>query len=305
MVVLSGDNPRTVGAIAQQIGLDNNAAVDARDLGNDQQAILDCITRSSVLGRVTPAQKRLVVGALQEQGNVVAMTGDGVNDSLALKSADVGIAMGDAAPATKAVAQFVLLDNAFASLPVILAEGRRVIANVERVAQLFLAKNAMSFVAIVVGALAAGQFPVLPRQMTLLSTLTIGIPAFVVALAPNTTRFTQGFLRRIVSKSVPVGATIGLCVVGADHFSRDRSGTAATLTALTCFFMLLAHVARPLTTPKKALIISLAALSAVCMTVPHIRLFFGFDASARIVVVALLSAIPALLVIASSFRATQ
>jgi cation-transporting ATPase E len=244
----------------------------------------------------------MMVRALQQSGHVVAMTGDGVNDSLALKCADVGIAMGNAAPATKSVAQFVLLDSAFSSLPLILAEGRRVIANIERVAQLFLAKNAMSFLAIVVGAVSATRFPVFPRQMTLLSTLTIGVPAFLLALSRNARRFTPGFLGRIVSRSVPLGAVVGVCVVGADRVSRDTTGTAASITALLCFFALLHRVASPLTVKRLALIALLAATGAICVAVPPMRGFLGFDTSMRTFTVSVVCALPAVVAIGATFR---
>ena len=294
VIVLSGDNPVTVGAVAHDLGIDTEFVVDALALGNDRADIAAAMEGSSVFGRVTPAQKRTMVQVLQQHGHVVAMTGDGVNDSLALKSSDVGIAMGNATPATKAVAQFVLLDSAFASLPLILGEGRRVIANVERVAQLFLAKNAMSFLAIVVGAFSASRFPVFPRQMTLLSVLTIGIPAFFLALAPNTRRFIPGFLGRIVSRSVPLGAVIGLCVVCADRVSGDSTGTAATLTALMCFFALLHVVATPLTVGRFALIVSLATVAALCVALPPLQDFMGLHTSVHTVVVSLFCAVPAI-----------
>ena len=300
LVVLSGDNPLTVGAISHEVGIGHDGVVDARTL-HDETSLRVALGESSVFGRVTPEQKKEMVGLLQRQGNVVAMTGDGVNDTLALKSADVGIAMGNAAPATKAVAQFVLLDNSFAVLPAVLAEGRRVIANVERVAQLFLAKNAMSFLAIVVGAVSATSFPVLPRQMTLLSTLTIGIPAFLLALGPNTRRFRRGFLSRIVSRSVPVGAVTGLCVIVSDRLSNDRTGTAATITALVCFFALVRTVAEPLTAPRMLLVIGLMAGAAACVVAPGLRSFFGFALSTRIVAVATVCAVPAVVATATAF----
>jgi cation-transporting ATPase E len=174
--VISGDTPRTVAAVASRAGLDVGTPVDARTLPvDDPDALAEIAERTTVFGRVTPGQKRALVRALQAKGHVVAMTGDGVNDVLALKDADIGIAMGNAAQATKAVAQLVLLDSKFSHLPDVLAEGRRLIGNVERVASLFLAKNVMSAVAIVVAAGAGLAFPFLPRQLTLVSTFTIGI----------------------------------------------------------------------------------------------------------------------------------
>ena len=165
-----------------------------------------------MFGRVSPEQKRALVHALQANGHVVAMTGDGVNDALALKDADIGVAMGNGAQATKAVAQLVLLDGKFSHLPSVLAEGRRVIGNVERVANLFLAKNVMSLIAIITAAVFFLPFPFLPRQLTLVSAVTIGIPAFFLALGPNRRRYVPGFLRRVLRFAVPSGAVAGLAV---------------------------------------------------------------------------------------------
>ena len=203
--IISGDNPTTVAAIARRVGLQFDAAgiVDARTLGSDPEDLREVAARSTVFGRVSPEQKRALVQALQRNGHVVAMTGDGVNDVLALKDADIGIAMGNGAQATKAIAQLVLLDGSFSHLPAVLAQGRRVIGNIERVANLFVAKNMMSFFAILTAAGFALPFPFLPRQLTLVSALTIGIPAFFLALGPNTSRYVPGFLKRVLRFALP------------------------------------------------------------------------------------------------------
>jgi cation-transporting ATPase E len=305
VVVVSGDNPATVSAIAHEVGIESTNAIDARTLGDDSMAIDVALEQSSIFGRVSPMQKREMVHALQTRGHVVAMTGDGVNDSLALKRADVGIAMGNATPATKAVAQFVLLDSSFSSFPLMLGEGRRVIANIERVAQLFLAKNAMSFVAIVVGAVSATGFPVMPRQMTFLSTLTIGVPAFFLALAPNSRRFSRGFVSRIVSRSVPIGVAIGISVVMADRITGDSSGAAASITALICFFFLLLRVAQPLTMQKTLLIFGLACIATVCVAAPVTRDFLGFDTTISTLAVAGACCVPAIVAIGATTRPTR
>ena len=156
------------------------------------------LEQSSVFGRVTPHQKRAIVGALQSRGHVVAMTGDGVNDALALKDADIGVAMGNGAPATRAVAQIVLLDGSFATLPGVVAEGRRVIANIERVANLFVTKTVYAMLLAIAVGFARWPYPFLPRHLTIVSTLTIGIPAFFLALAPNTRRYEPGFVQRVL-----------------------------------------------------------------------------------------------------------
>jgi len=276
VIVISGDNPYTVGAIARVVGLEGHEPIDARTMGTTVEEISASLMRGNVFGRVSPEQKRTVVQALQEQGEVVAMTGDGVNDALALKRADIGIAMNNGAPATKAVAQLILLDGRFSHLPSVLAEGRRVIGNVERVANLFLAKNAMSLVAIIGAAVAGIQFPILPRHMTLISTVTIGIPAFILALGPNPRRYVPGLLKRVLSFAVPAGAIAGIAVVAANAVSDDNSGTGATMAALMSFFAILFILSRPLKGWKMALLLSMIGLAVTAYVTPLGSNFFGF-----------------------------
>ncbi len=304
--VISGDNPVTVAAVARSVGLDAGEAVDARTLPDDQDALREVLARTTVFGRVTPEQKRAFVHALQADGHVVAMTGDGVNDALALKDADIGVAMGSGAQATKAVAEIVLLDGRFSHLPDVLAEGRRVIGNVERVANLFVAKNAMSLVAILAVAFASLPFPFLPRHLTLVSTVTIGIPAFVLALGPNKRRYLPGFLGRILRFAVPAGAIAGLSVIASyliagrgygvapQDFGAQcavekgaatvadvacvRPGTGATMTLLVVFFWILVTLSRPLRVWKLALIASMVAIAGLAFALPLGRTFFSFDA---------------------------
>ena len=189
--------PQTVAAIARRVGLDiaGQPAVRRPDPRHRRRgAAGESSSRRRSSAGSAPEQKRALVHALQADGHVVAMTGDGVNDALAIKDADIGVAMNNGAQATKAVAQLVLLDGKFSHLPSVLAEGRRVIDNVERVANLFVAKNVMSLIAIVTAAAFALPFPFLPRQLTLVSAVTIGIPAFFLALGPNKRRYLPGFL---------------------------------------------------------------------------------------------------------------
>ena len=302
VVIISGDNPATVAAIARQVGLQVDQPIDARTIGETEEEIARHVDGAVVFGRVSPEQKRTIVRVLQSKGEVVAMTGDGVNDALALKWADIGIAMDNGAPATKAVAQLVLLDGQFSHLPHVLAEGRRVIGNVERVANLFLAKNAMSLVAIISAAIISTPFPLLPRHLTLLSTITIGIPAFILALGPNTQRYRPGLLRRIMSFAVPAGAVAGLTVVAADVVARNkwgvsegvkcsisdtaknvvneecwRVGSGATLAALVVFFAILAVLARPWRAWKIALVSAMCGLGVVAFVLPVAREFFNFN----------------------------
>lgn len=306
--VISGDNPDTVGAIARRLGLDVGEPVDARTLPDDQDALRAALAEGTVFGRVTPEQKRAFVHALQADGHVVAMTGDGVNDALALKDADIGVAMGNGAQATKAVAELVLLDGRFAHFPKVIAEGRRVIGNVERVANLFVAKNVMSLVAILVAAIAVFPFPLLPRHLTLVSTVTIGVPAFFLALGPNTRRYVPGFLARILRFAVPAGVVAGAAVmvsylvVGShygvpwDRFTERcltspasasttdlacwQPGTGATITLLTVFFWILVVLSRPLVSWKAVLVGAMMAIATFAFVLPAAREFFAFDAPA-------------------------
>jgi cation-transporting ATPase E len=315
--IISGDNPQTVAAVAREVGLDVGEPVDARTLGDDPDELRQVLARTTVFGRVSPEQKRAFVRALQADGHVVAMTGDGVNDALALKDADIGVAMGNGAQATKAVAELVLLDSRFSHLPHVLAEGRRVIGNVERVANLFVAKNAMSLVAILAAALVALPFPFLPRHLTLVSNVTIGIPAFVLALGPNRRRYLSGFLGRILRFAVPAGAVAGLAVMasyifGEGHYGLTRDefarrcavavtgqgtavdtacwqpGTGTTITLLVVFFWILATMSRPFRPWKAALFGVMMALAVLAFVLPIGREFFTFEASSDLIIQSLL-----------------
>lgn len=282
VIVISGDNAKTVESISHSVGVDG-IAIDARTLGDSDEEVASALRSSSIFGRVTPEQKRQMVAALQADGHVVAMTGDGVNDSLALKRAEIGIAMNNAAPATKAVAQLVLLDGKFSHLPHVLSEGRRVIGNVERVANLFMAKNAMSLVAILGAVLAGITFPIVPRQMTLLSTVAIGIPAFVLALGSNTTRYKPGFLRRIMLFAWPAGAIAGAVSVTTHLWTGDDTGTAATVSALISFFAILAFQSRPFRGWRLLLHMGMMAAAASTLVIASFRDFFGFSITSEIV----------------------
>ncbi len=275
--VISGDNPRTVGAVAAAVGIPGaENPIDARTLPDDLDELADVLEKHSVFGRVSPQQKRAVVAALQRRGHVVAMTGDGVNDVLALKDADIGVAMGNGSPATRAVAQIILLDNRFARLPSVVAEGRRVIANIERAANLFLVKNAYSLVLALITSVTFGAYPLAPVQLTLISTLTIGIPGFALALAPNTQRYLPGFVNRVLLFSVPIGVVTGTSAYLAYRLARyvdpaagvAEGRTAATLTVLIVSLWTVVVLARPLSGWKLALVAGLGAMAAVTVAVP-------------------------------------
>jgi cation-transporting P-type ATPase E len=289
--VVSGDNAASVGAVAAALDLAGaDHPVDGRALPEERALLAAVLEETSVFGRVTPAQKRAMVGALQSRGHTVAMTGDGVNDVLALKDADIGVAMGSGSAASRAVAQIVLLDNSFATLPHVVAEGRRVIGNIERVANLFLTKTVYSvFLAIVIGSLGIA-FPFLPRHLTLVGSLTIGIPAFFLALAPNVERARPGFVRRVLRLAVPAGVVAGLCTVTTYLLVRrdgqatdDQESTAAVLALFVVSVWVLVVIARPLTWWKVLVIAGACAVFLVCLLWPTAQEFWALypdDASA-------------------------
>lgn len=290
--VISGDNPATVGAIAEQAGVPHAAEpLDARELTEDPALLEEPIDSHSVFGRVTPAQKQAMVGALHLRGRTVAMTGDGVNDVLALKQADLGIAMGSGAAATRAVAQLVLLDNKFAVMPRVVAEGRRVLGNIERVADVFLTKtfyatiiSAFIGLSVLVTLSSNGQpleFPYLPRHFTLISSLTIGIPGFFLALMPNTERFRPGFLRRVLLFAVPAGVICAAAGLGTylvvlsvgEPLADARS--AATVALFVVAFAVLVHSARPLNLLRMAVCAAMLLSFVVVLVVPWLSNFFA------------------------------
>jgi cation-transporting ATPase E len=270
----------------------------------------------SVFGRVTPHQKRAMVRALQRGGHVVAMTGDGVNDALALKDADIGVAMGNGTAATRAVAQLVLLDGRFAHLPEAVAEGRRVIANIERAANLFLVKNIYSLVLALITVVAVTAYPLEPIQLTLVSTLTIGVPGFFLALGPNNRRYLPGFLRRVVRFAVPVGLVTGIGAYAGYAGTRwvdPAAGVAAARTTATLVVLIIALwtlvvLARPLHAWKLGLVLAMAGIAAVVVALPPVgeRLVLLQVTPEVVLIAAVLGASGAVLVELSSrvFRAS-
>jgi cation-transporting ATPase E len=303
--VISGDNPRTVGAVAQRVGLPGaDEPFDARELPEDREQLADVMESHSVFGRVTPHQKRAIVAALQSRGHVVAMTGDGVNDALALKDADIGIAMGSGAAATRAVAQLVLLDSQFATMPGVVAEGRRVIANVERVANLFLTKTVYAMMLAVAIGIARWPFPFLPRHLTVVSTLTIGVPAFFLSLAPNSRRYTPGFIRRVLRFAFPTGFVAAAAAFSAYWLARANSvqlveaRTIATLVLMVYGLWVLLILARPLNWWRTLLVGAMALAFVVALAVPFLREFYALQLpSVDVVVEALIIALGAIVVL--------
>jgi cation-transporting P-type ATPase E len=286
--VLSGDAPLAVAAIARWAGIPaEDEPCDASGLSEDQVAAR--IGSVSVFGRVRPAHKLAAVRALRAAGHVVAMVGDGVNDVQALKEADLGIAMGSGSDASRSVARVVLLDGTFAAVPQILAEGRRVIANIERVARLFVTKTAYAVVIAIAIGLAGVSYPFFPRHLTLISSLTIGVPGFFLALAPGAPRAQPGFVRRVLSFAVPAGVAVGAAVLATDAIahavpgvSAEQARTASMLAAFAMGLWILAVVAlsgapdggRPRAV-RLALVIAMAACLAGLFAVPAARRTFA------------------------------
>jgi len=283
--VISGDSPDTVSAIAQRAGLEaGGQAVDARALVDDGSGLDDALAENDVFGRVAPRQKQDMVRSLQAQGHVVAMTGDGVNDVLALKDADLGIAMGSGSAATRSVADLVLTDDAFSTLPVVVNEGRKVINNVERVANLFVSKAVYAVLLTLAIGLLGSPFPFLPRQLTLIGTFSIGIPGFFLALSPEVERVRSGFLQRVLRFSIPAGAIAGSATLVAYELARrntdlslDETRTLATVTLLGIGLAILVAASKPLKAWKLALAAAMASSYGFILALPVGRDYFELD----------------------------
>ncbi|MFZ4264379.1 HAD-IC family P-type ATPase [Streptomyces arboris] len=283
--VISGDNAVSVGAVAGKLGLAGaENTLDARKMPTDPDDMATAMEQNAVFGRVTPQQKRDMVAALQSRGHTVAMTGDGVNDVLALKDADIGVSMGSGSEATRAVAQIVLLNNSFATLPSVVAEGRRVIGNITRVATLFLTKTVYSVLLAILVVCTQVEYPFLPRHLTLLSTLTIGVPAFFLALAPNKERAQPHFVRRVMRYAIPSGviaatATFTTYLVARHHYSGpgalEAETSAATLTLFLVSMWVLAIIARPYTWWRIGLVAAMGLGFLIVLVVPWLQDFFA------------------------------
>jgi cation-transporting ATPase E len=273
--VISGDSPVTVGALAQRagIGADESEVFDARNLPEDAEALADILQSHSIFGRVKPEQKRAMVKAMQSRGMTVAMVGDGVNDVLALKDSDMGIAMGNGADATRAVAQVVLLDSKFAALPKLTAEGRRVLANVERTTYLWGTKVVAAFSIALAVALFNIEYPLLPRHLTLVNGFAVSVPAFFLALQPNETPFRAGFGGRAARFALPAGLLIGLVTFSVyayvtrhmgynDGAERLQAQTAIVMVLISSYLATVLRIARPLNTWKAALVATMFAAYA-------------------------------------------
>lgn len=283
--LLSGDNTKTVSAIAREVGIEfDGEGYDARKLPDNLDEMGKILDEHVVFGRVNPDQKKDIVMALQSRGHVVAMVGDGVNDAMAVKQADIGVAMGSGSAATRAVARIVLLDSDFAQFPRVIAIGRQVIANIERVALLFLSKTVYVMILSIVFALMVWGFPFLPRHLSALDGLTIGIPAFFLALMPSARRYLPGFLSRTLRLAIPNGIIVALGVIAINVYIEQTGpypgATAPTAMAITMGLIglwILVTQSRPFIKLRSLIVASMYVGLVGVMTIPLIKDFFYFS----------------------------
>lgn len=297
--VISGDNPITVAQVAARAGIENaDRYVDATTLSTEQD-FEEAVKYYTVFGRVTPEQKRYLVRAFQKQGHTVAMTGDGVNDVLALKDANCGIAMASGSQAASQVAQIVLLNSQFSAMPAIVAEGRRVINNIQRAASLFLVKNIFSFALTLLLLFIDMPYPLLPIQLSLISTFTIGIPSFFLALEPNYARVEGKFMRNVIRRAMPGGLTNLTIVLLAGFFtstfglSNEQLNTICVWVMSAVGLVTLYHVSVPFTRLRLAVLAAMTA--AMLFSLLVIPAFFDLpvlNASSALILVTLLLACP-------------
>lgn len=261
--VISGDNPITVSEVAKRAGIKNaESYIDARQLSSDKQ-IYEAAEKYTVFGRVTPEQKRKLVRALKKHGHTVAMTGDGVNDVLALKEADCSVAMASGSEVASQVSHIVLLKSDFSVMPSVVKEGRRVINNIERSATLFLVKNIFSFTLAIVSLIFTIPYPFTAAQLSLVSTLTIGLPAFVLAMEPNENRISGKFLSNVIKRALPPAMVDFVLIIGVIlfdvAFGMDEQvlSTVCTIIMGVVGILVLLRLCKPMTTLRKVLIISI------------------------------------------------
>ncbi len=263
--VISGDSVSTVSNVARQVGLNIKGVYDARNITDDTDLNL-VVEENTVFGRVKPDQKKLLISALKSNGHVVAMTGDGVNDVLALKESDCGVAMNDGSDAARNVSELVLLDSNFDSMPKIVKEGRRTINNVERSATLFLSKTIYASLLALLFLFINYTYPFIPIQMTLINSLTIGIPAFILALEPNKSRVKGKFFVNVISKAIPSGITtvvnILLLVFVASllNIPNEQTSTIAVIITAYTAILLIYRISKPLNTLRKSLLVLLTCI---------------------------------------------
>jgi magnesium-transporting ATPase (P-type) len=284
--ILSGDRPETVAAIARDAGLRCDAPLDGSDLPSNPLKLRRVAAGADVIGRIDPAGKRRVVEALRDSGRYVAMVGDGVNDVPALKAARLAIAQGTGAQMARSVADLVLVRGDFGSVPLMVAEGRKVLRNLQRVAKLFVTKSAFAAFLILSIGLTTTPYPLLPRHLTLAASLTIGVPGFFLALAPSTGRFaSKDFLRDVAAFAVPAGTAAGLGVVSSYLFALNvldlpvieaRTVATTVLVGVGLYLILaLEASARRRGAAVTALCAALAAVYGLTLALPGTRSFFA------------------------------
>ncbi|EJP6471660.1 cation-translocating P-type ATPase [Clostridium botulinum] len=282
--IISGDNPITVSSIAKKVGIRNaENYIDARELPENEEELRKVVDKISVFGRVSPHQKKSIVKALKSNGHTVAMTGDGVNDVLALKESDCGIAMASGSEATKAVAQLVLLNSDFSAIPQVVLEGRKLINNLEKVSELFLSKTAYFIILSIIFALLVKPFPIIPIQLTLVGSLSIGIPSFFLAISPNEDVIKKDFLKRVLGVSIPNGVLIGIStalifLLGYHtglSLNQCRTLSLVTFGSLSLFILL--KVSNPLNFYRISIVISMTILFVLAFLIPFTRRIFVIE----------------------------
>lgn len=280
--VISGDNPKTVEAIARSVGIQVNGVFDAR-LIDENSDINNIVEENNIFGRVKPDQKRLLIRALKNNGHVVAMTGDGVNDVLALKESNCGIAMNSGADAARNVSELVLLDSNFDAMPEVVKEGRRTINNVERSATLFLSKTMYATLLALLFIFINYSYPFQPIQMTLINTLTIGGPAFILALEPNHDLVKGKFLINVISKAIPSGITtvinilILVFIASLLGISTSQTSTIAVIITGYTALLLIYRISKPLNVLRKLLLILISLIFVIVLLTPLSRRIFSLE----------------------------
>lgn len=280
--VISGDNVRTVSSVAKSVGIDIKGTCDARRITEDMD-INEIVENNNIFGRVKPEQKRMFVKALKENNHIVAMTGDGVNDVLALKESDCGIAISSGSDAARNVAELVLLDSNFNSMPEIVKEGRKTINNVQRSATLFLSKTIYASLLAILFLFINYAYPFEPIQMSLISSLTIGMPAFILALEPNHDRVSGKFLTNVISKAIPSGLTTVLNILilvflaGILKVSSGEVSTVAVIITWYTAVLLIYRISKPLNLLRRSLLIIIIILFLLAFIIPMLRGLYSLE----------------------------
>ena len=274
--VISGDNVNTVSSVAKRVGIDIVGVCDARKINEDTN-INELVKNNNIFGRVKPEQKKMLIKAMQENGKTVAMTGDGVNDCLALKQSNCSIAINDGSDAARNISDFVLLDSNFNGVPNIIKEGRRTINNIERSATLFLSKTVFSVLLSLIFIFINDSYPFIPIQMSLINTITIGLPAFVLALEPNYKLVSNGFFKKVINKALPSGISIVLSILLLLFLSRilklsyNEVSTISVFIVMYIGLLLIYKISKPLNFLRKTLLMILIILFLLACNIPFLK----------------------------------